>query len=125
MPGRVTHFEVPYDDADRAASFYREIFDWEVQPMPELDYTFVSTGPTGDDGPTEPGYIGGGMYARAGDASPNPVIVIEGPDIDATLSRIEANGGSTVVQKTPVADMGFSAYFSDSEGNLMGLWQSA
>jgi predicted enzyme related to lactoylglutathione lyase len=25
----------------------------------------------------------------------------------------------------PVGDMGFAAYFNDSEGNLMGLWQNA
>jgi hypothetical protein len=25
----------------------------------------------------------------------------------------------------PVGDMGFAAYFTDCEGNLMGLWQSA
>jgi predicted enzyme related to lactoylglutathione lyase len=25
--------------------------------------------------------------------------------------------------KQPVTDMGFAAYFKDSEGNLMGLWQ--
>ena len=27
--------------------------------------------------------------------------------------------------KMPVADMGFAAYFRDSEGNLMGFWQNA
>jgi predicted enzyme related to lactoylglutathione lyase len=45
--------------------------------------------------------------------------------MDAALAKIESLGGSTVVGKQPVGDMGFSAYFTDSEGNLMGLWQSA
>lgn len=124
MSGRVVHFEVPFDDAERAAAFYREIFDWGVQPMPELDYTFVTTGPMGEQGPAEPGYIGGGMYARE-QGSPHPVVVIDVADIDATLARVAAHGGETVVAKTAVADMGFSAYFRDCEGNLMGLWQTA
>jgi hypothetical protein len=41
------------------------------------------------------------------------------------LVEIEKHGGSPVGDKLPVGDMGFAAYFTDSEGNLMGLWQSA
>lgn len=125
MNGRVVHFEVPFDDGDRARNFYREVFGWQIQPMPELDYTIVSTGPAGDDGmPNEPGFIGGGMFQRQAPNS-NPVIVINVDDIDDALAHVEKNGGSTVTAKLPVGEMGFAAYFSDSEGNLMGLWQSA
>lgn len=125
MNGRVVHFEVPFDDGDRARSFYRDVFGWQVQPMPEMDYTGVSTGPSGDDGmPSEPGYIGGGMFQRAAPATV-PVITLAVDDIDATLAEVAANGGSTVSAKEPVGDMGFAAYFTDSEGNLMGLWQNA
>ena len=124
MHGRVVHFEVPFDDGDRAQNFYREVFGWQIQPMPEMDYTIVSTGPSGDQGPTEPGYIGGGMFQRQAPNS-NPVIVINVDDIDDTLAHVEKNGGSTVTAKMPVGEMGFAAYFSDSEGNMMGLWQNA
>jgi predicted enzyme related to lactoylglutathione lyase len=30
-----------------------------------------------------------------------------------------------VQAKLPVGDMGFAAYFADSEGNVLGLWQDA
>ena len=46
-------------------------------------------------------------------------------DIDATLKEIEAHGGKTTVAKMPVGDMGFAAYFTDPEGNVMGLWETA
>jgi predicted enzyme related to lactoylglutathione lyase len=46
MTARVVHFEVPFDDADRALAFYRDVFDWEIQPMPEMNYNMVSTGIT-------------------------------------------------------------------------------
>lgn len=125
MSARVVHFEVPFDDADRARGFYREVFDWQIQSMPEMGYNIVSTGPVGDQGmPTEPGYIGGGMLARQ-DPVRTPVITLQVDDIDATLTTVEKHGGTTVTGKTPVGDMGFSAYFTDSEGNLMGLWQTA
>ena len=65
MAGRVVHFEVPFDDAERATAFYGDVFGWQIMAMPEFDYHGVSTGPVGDQGmPAEPGYIGGGMFKR-------------------------------------------------------------
>jgi uncharacterized protein len=125
MSARVVHFEVPFDDADRARGFYRDVFDWQIQPMPEMDYNMVSTGPVSDEGmPTEPGFIGGGMTQRQGPVT-KPVIVLAVDDIDTTLVDVEKHGGSAVGEKLPVGDMGFAAYFTDSEGNVMGLWQNA
>ena len=123
--GRVVHFEIPFDDADRARNFYRDVFDWEITPMPEMNYNMVSTGPTSSEGmPSEPGYIGGGMMQREAPVA-TPVLTLGVDDIDASIVAIEKNGGSAVGEKLPVGDMGFAAYFKDSEGNLMGLWQSA
>ena len=39
MSGRVVHFEVPYDDAERAHGFYREVFGWQIQPIPSSSTT--------------------------------------------------------------------------------------
>ena len=125
MSGRVVHFEVPFDDADRARGFYKDVFDWQIQALPEMGYNMVSTGPTSDQGmPTEPGFIGGGMLERQAPVT-TPVITLQVDDIDATLVAVEKHGGVTVGDKMAVGDMGFAAYFNDSEGNLMGLWQNA
>ena len=91
MAGKVVHFEVPYDDVERATSFYKDIFGWQIQSVPELSYHLVSTGPSGDQGPSEPGYIGGGMFARQASVA-TPVITIDVDDIDASLAAIEARG---------------------------------
>ena len=125
MSGRVVHFEIPFDDGDRARGFYKEIFGWQAMEMPEMSYTIVMSGPSNDQGPTEAGFINGGMLSRQQAATPAPVIVIDVDSIDATLERIGTQGGSTVVGKTPVGDMGFAAYFTDPEGNVLGLWESA
>jgi predicted enzyme related to lactoylglutathione lyase len=124
MTGRVVHFEVPFDDGDRARSFYKTAFGWDIMPMPELNYTIVSTGPSGDQGPTEPGYIGGGMMERS-DPFKGPVIIVDVDDINATLAQVEELGGKTVRPRQEIGQMGFAAYFTDPEGNLMGLWQTA
>jgi uncharacterized protein len=125
MTARVVHFEVPFDDADRARSFYQDVFDWQIQFIPEMDYNIVSTGPATDQGmPSEPGYIGGGMLPRQAPVT-TPVITLQVDDIDAALIAVEKHGGKALGEKLAVADMGFAAYFNDSEGNLMGLWQTA
>ncbi|MCE7008531.1 VOC family protein [Kibdelosporangium philippinense] len=126
MSGRVVHFEVPFDDAERAKGFYQEAFGWDIMSMPEMQYNLVSSGPTDmQTGPTEPGFINGGMFARGVNAATSPVLVIDVPEIDHALEKIEKLGGLTVTAKAPVGDMGFAAYFKDTEGNLLGLWQSA
>jgi predicted enzyme related to lactoylglutathione lyase len=126
MSGRVVHFEIPFDDGDRARSFYKDVFDWQVVQMPEMGgYTLVMTGPSGDAGPTESGFINGGMLSREQGATSGPVVVIDVPSIDESLAKIGTLGGSTVVGRTPVGDMGFAAYFTDPEGNVIGLWETA
>jgi uncharacterized protein len=125
MSGKVVHFEVPYDDGDRARSFYADVFGWQIHSMPEMQYDMVSTGPVSDQGmPSEPGYVGGGMTQR-GDIVSRPVITIEVDDVNETLARVRSSGGSAVGEPIPVGDMGVAAYFQDSEGNLMGIWQNA
>jgi len=125
MSGRVVHFEVPFDDADRARDVYREVFGWQIQPMPEMEYNMVQTGPISDQGmPTEPGYIGGGMMQRQAPYT-SPVLTVEVDDIDAAIVAIEKHGGAAVGEKMAVGEMGFAAYFTDSEGNTLGLWQNA
>ena len=125
MSARVVHFEIPFEDGDRAREFYRDVFEWSLESMPEMGYTIVSTGPRGDDGmPSEAGYIGGGMFERQ-DELKNPVLVMAVDDIEKTLATVEAHGGTTAIPKMPVGDMGFAAYFHDTEGNVLGLWQNA
>ncbi len=126
MSGRVVHFEIPYDDGDRARGFYKAAFDWEIVQMPEMGgYTLVMTGPNGDQGPTESGFINGGMLSREMSATRHPVVVVDVPSIDETLERIPGLGGTVVGEKTAVGDMGFAAYVSDPEGNVVGLWETA
>ena len=125
MSGRVVHFEIPYDDGDRARRFYSETFGWQLQEMPGMEYTLVESGPSGERGPSEPGFINGGMLAREESAAPGPVVVLDVESIDAALATVERAGGAIVVPKQPVGAMGFTAYVKDSEGNVIGLWETA
>jgi predicted enzyme related to lactoylglutathione lyase len=125
MAGRVVHFEVPFDDEQRARDFYSAVFGWTTQSIPEMGgYVMAFSGPSGDAGPTEPGYINGGMFQRSQTLA-GPMITIEVDDIEAALEQAVAHGGSVVQGKQEVGDMGFTGYVKDSEGNCVGLWASA
>ena len=124
MTNRVVHFEIPFDDGDRARGFYQRAFGWQLMPIPDMGYTIVQTGPTTDEGPTEPGYIGGGMMQR-GEPFTGPNIVIDVANIEDALKAVADSGGTVVQERQAVGDMGFAAYFKDTEGNLVGLWETA
>lgn len=125
MHGQVGHFEIPADKPERARKFYSATFGWKMSEMPEMEYTMVTTGPGDEKGtPTAPGYIGGGIGKRGG-ALEHPVVTIVVDEITAAEKDIEKNGGKIVQRKQAIGDgsMGWTAYFKDSEGNVVGLYQ--
>ncbi len=124
MTGEVGHFEIPADKPDRARKFYEATFGWKMNVMEGMDYTMVSTGPVNEKGmPKEPGFIGGGIGPR-GNNLQHPVVTIMVDEIEDAIKRIEKNGGKITQKKTPVGEnMGWTAYFKDSEGNTVGLYQ--
>jgi predicted enzyme related to lactoylglutathione lyase len=121
----IVHFEIPADDPKRAGDFYMKAFGWVVNPMPEMDYTMVGTTPSDENGmPQKPGAINGGMPKRQ-DPVKNTVVTIGVQNIDDSLAKVEKLGGKRMGDKMAVGDMGWSAYFKDTEGNVVGLWQNA
>ncbi|MCA2215900.1 VOC family protein [Jidongwangia harbinensis] len=122
---KVVHFEVPFENGERATTFYREAFGWELDAMPQFQYVMVTTTPTDEQGrPAETGGINGGMLEREGPIT-SPVITIGVQNLDESLARIEKLGGKVAIGRRTVGNAGFSAYVEDSEGNLIGLWQNA
>ena len=125
---KVVHFEIPVDDVGRAREFYGSAFDWELD---EADmgggnmYTMVTTTAIDEATrlPTEPGAINGGLFQRNAD-TPTPVITIGVTSIDESLKKVEAGGGSTVQPRVEIPNLGAYAYFKDSEGNVVGLWET-
>ncbi len=124
---KVVHFEITYDDHERAKDFYRSVFEWDLNDVPmggEMVYTTATTVPIDDKMmPTETGAINGGFTSK-GAETPGPVITIQVDSIDDSLKKVEAGGGSVVTPRTPIPNMGAFAYFKDSEGNVMGLFET-
>ena len=123
---KVVHFEIPADDLERAKKFY-SIFDWQLQdwPMPDGSvYVGATTSETDTTTyqPKEPGAINGGIVLRD-QYSKTPSITINVPSADEYIEKVKAAGGSVVKTKELIEGMGYYAYVSDTEGNLLGLWE--
>jgi predicted enzyme related to lactoylglutathione lyase len=121
---KIVHFEIPADDLARAKDFYSSSFSWQLDEMEGMDYTIVRTVDVDEQQmPKEPGAINGGMMKRSPD-TPSPVITINVDSINDSLKKVEAGGGSVVRQRQEIPGMGAFAYFKDTEGNVMGLWEN-
>ncbi len=123
MSGRVVHFEIPYDDGDRARAFYEAAFGWQLMTVPGMGYTLRHVRAQRRPGPDRAGFINGGLMQRQ-DQFTAPNIVIDVENLEDALKAVSEAGGSTVAERHAVGDMGFSAYFKDPEGNLIGLWET-
>lgn len=111
-------FEIPATDLDRAVNFYSKVFDISIEKMefPEMKMGLFpyegqdTVGVIAQGEGYKPSSSGVTLYLNAGD------------DLQTVLSRVDRNGGSVLVPKTPHADEnGFFALFLDTEGNRLGL----
>ncbi len=126
----VVHFEMPYEDAARAAEFYKQSFGWKPEQLgPEMGNYVVMTTSEMDEAtkaPKRPGMINGGMYKRPAEgAAPSFVIAVE--DIQEAMRKIEAAGGKMLGGMTGAVDdipgVGLYASFLDTEGNRASILQ--
>ena len=142
MDHTVVHFEIPADDPERAAAFYRELFGWEIQKWGGaeggdgksgsdggqsggggMEYWMVSTVPTDEQGrPTRAGVNGGMMRRQHPGHAPVNYISVE--NVDEFAKKAQGLGAEVVVPKTPVQGMSWFIWLKDPEANVFGLWET-
>jgi predicted enzyme related to lactoylglutathione lyase len=121
---KVVHFEIPFDNKERAMKFYAETFGWQLMDMPQMNYVMAQTVDVDDQQmPKERGAINGGLFERPSEA-PNPTIYLDVPSVDEMIKKVEAAGGKVVTRTTPIPGMGAYGRVKDTEGNVFGLFQS-
>ena len=121
---KVVWFEIPFDESERAQKFYKDVFGWQINHFPEMDY-YVATTDDSDPQtmePKQPGAINGGLMKKD-DTAKHPFVLIEVQSIDEHLKKIEQNGGKTVMPKINAGNLGLYARVEDTEGNVIGLWE--
>ena len=116
----VSWFEIPVTDFQRAKQFYSTIFDYG---MPEMEM-----------GPNRMGFllydqsegIGGAIVKGEEGYTPTKtgikIYLNGGSDLNLILNRVENAGGTITLPKTLIGEnFGYMGFFSDTEGNEIGL----
>lgn len=114
MTGKVIHFEIPIDDDERGVAFYGKAFGWTLEQWGPVEYWTTDAG----DGEG----IGGALSKRS-DQVPSLMFYIDVESVDAALDAVEAAGGKRLSDRMPIPSVGWMAYFEDTEGNRVGLFE--
>jgi predicted enzyme related to lactoylglutathione lyase len=113
---KIVHIEFAAKNPSQSAAFYKEVFGWEIQDVPEMNYIMFDLG----DG------LGGGFPSIDGDATKegDVMVYISTDDIQASLEKIKAAGGKMLKEETEIPEMGWYAIFEDPAGNRVAVYKS-
>lgn len=120
---KVQHFEIPADDMARAKKFYSSVFGWKIQDVPGIEYAMADSVET-DENRQPVGGTNGGILKRNTDYANVVSITITVADVDNTIQSVIVAGGKLVREKRKFGNLGYVAYVKDTEGNVVGIWQS-
>jgi uncharacterized protein len=112
MGNPVVRFEIGCRDSETTKAFFSALFDWRIEGAgPGLR---IDTGAA----------VGGGITSLGHEPHQYTMFYVEVANIGATLAEVERLGGKKLVGPVPLPTGSF-AWFSDPEGNTVGLWQPA
>jgi predicted enzyme related to lactoylglutathione lyase len=114
----VNWFEIPVTDLERAITFYEsalgiklsrnEMVPLKMAWFPRAGEVMGATGSLVKADGYVPSHAGTLVYITVA-------------DINATLAKINAKGGKTLLPRMAIGEYGFIAHFEDSEGNRVAL----
>jgi len=107
-------YELMTADPDASKAFYDTVIGWtiEAQPSGPMDYRMIDSG--------NGGQVGGVMRLTeemiAGGAKPTWLFYIGVDDVDASIAKIEAAGGSVLMPAWDIPGIGRLAMVADPQG---------
>lgn len=111
--GKVCYIEMPAADVKTSASFYQNVFGWNIRTRGDGAVAF-------DDGVGE--VSGAWVLGRQPATQVGLLIYIMVDSVAETIGKVMANGGK-IVQPIGADAPEITARFSDPAGNVLGLYQ--
>ena len=118
MANAINWFEIPATNLSRAKAFYGTILNAElaVQEIMDTQMAFL---------PAEDGAVGGAIVQGEGyipSADGTIPYLNGGTDLSGILEKVADAGGEVVLPKTQISEeIGYFAFFMDTEGNKVAL----
>ncbi|HVJ68650.1 MAG TPA: VOC family protein [Caulifigura sp.] len=111
-------FEIACNDLKRASAFYKNVFGFEMTDGRVNEYEMVFFPMDHQAAGTTGALVQGKGHEPTATGT---IVYFPVEDIPATLVKVEQAGGKTLFPKKSIGPHGFIAWFSDSEGNSIGL----
>lgn len=111
--GKICYLELPVDNVQRSADFYRKIFGWKLRQRGDGHTAFDDT-----TGQVSGAFIPG----RPPQAQTGLLVYIMVDSVAATVDAILASG-CEIVQPIGVDAPEITARFRDPAGNILGLYE--
>lgn len=113
-PGSFIHMEIASTDPRKTRQFFEEVFDWDFESVPEMEYsTFMA--------PSGPG---GGLMSPMENQSPGILNYLLSHSIDEDVVKIEKAGGRILQPKREIPGVGHWAVFQEPTGIVLALFES-
>ncbi|HVW16244.1 MAG TPA: VOC family protein [Mucilaginibacter sp.] len=113
-------FEIPVADFERAKKFYETIFSITMEKMDMPGMTMAMFPYDMMSGKLSGAIVKGDMHKPSADGV--KIYFNGGSDLNTALSKVEGAGGKVVMPKTRISDdIGYMAFFMDTEGNTVAL----
>ena len=111
----IVHVEIPAANVEAAGKFYQELLGWNIQPMPEMNYTMWES---------EGGESGGFPPVSDDNPAGQVMVYIHSDDIETDLKKVEKLGGKVIHPKAEIPGTGWFGIFQDPTGNVLALYTS-
>lgn len=113
-PGSFVHIEIASTDPERTRRFFEDVFEWDFESHPEMDYHTY-------EAPSGPG---GGLMRPMENQAPGVLNYLLSQDIEADVRKIEGAGGRVLQPKMEIPGVGWWALFQEPTGITLALFQA-
>ncbi|HSS96986.1 MAG TPA: VOC family protein [Terriglobales bacterium] len=118
MANSFVHVELNTADPDKAKSFYSQLFQWQLEDVPNPSvrsgtYSMIRVG----EG------TGGGIMKQVNGGPSGWLAYVEVKDIRASTRKAKSLGAEIMKDVTEVVGMGWLSFIRDPTGAVLGLWQ--
>jgi predicted enzyme related to lactoylglutathione lyase len=113
-------FEIPVTDLERAKHFYQVAFGIHMDVMDMMGMKMAAFPTENGNGKASGALVQSENHAPSMDGT--VVYLNANPDMSPVLERIEQEGGRILMPKTAISpEIGYMAFFMDTEGNKVAL----
>jgi len=116
----INWFEISVADIKRATKFYESIFSIKMEQQEMMERKMALFPAENMNGKVSGALVKSAQHKPSTDGI---VLYLNGnPDLSIALGKIEKAGGKVVMPKTHISDdIGYMAFFADTEGNRVAL----